>query len=547
MIFGKWVRSLAGQAALDAILDRQNANYSFVLLDMFKNNFDTWAVGFDCGETRWLELFERYLNLPLDDRLSPESWASRVAVRIPADLPIGLLEYSLEYCVYLGVNSIILAGALRSDFLWLISEYVAKRHSQISFLFECTCEDLNRWSITWRSDKNFFCHVKAALKIRDEENQNHLIERWRSEALGLVMCDRQPSEMVLSWSVPIVNVGASKFQMPSERKPHVTELYDDVLQTPLRPLSDNLPSSSYAAFESDPVKYQKYGEAIRKALEDLSTKDRLSVAVLGAGRGPLVEILLKALAQSQRTPTTKVYVLDKNPHAFVTLWRRKKSLPAWKDVELVLGDMREWTPDGPIDLIITELLGSFGDNELSPECLDAVQKHLSQPDGIIIPQSYTSWIEPIHAPRLYRKVLLEAERDPLAFDKTYVCAIKDARYPAAESKPFLTFCHPRDPAVDVNTSLTIPFHIDKESCYLDGFVGYFSAVLYGDVSISTRRSESTPGMFSWFPLFLSVSPLPHMEPLRLEKGSELILEISRCVEDDKVQYRRIVKYKNNSL
>ncbi len=28
------------------------------------------------------------------------------------------------------------------------------------------------------------------------------------------------------------------------------------------------------------------------------------------------------------------------------------------------------------DIIVSELLGSFGDNELSPECLDGVQKFL---------------------------------------------------------------------------------------------------------------------------------------------------------------------------
>lgn len=28
------------------------------------------------------------------------------------------------------------------------------------------------------------------------------------------------------------------------------------------------------------------------------------------------------------------------------------------------------------DIIVSELLGSFGDNELSPECLDGAQQHL---------------------------------------------------------------------------------------------------------------------------------------------------------------------------
>lgn len=32
----------------------------------------------------------------------------------------------------------------------------------------------------------------------------------------------------------------------------------------------------------------------------------------------------------------------------------------------------------PVDILISELLGSFGDNELSPECLDGAQKWLKR-------------------------------------------------------------------------------------------------------------------------------------------------------------------------
>lgn len=39
-------------------------------------------------------------------------------------------------------------------------------------------------------------------------------------------------------------------------------------------------------------------------------------------------------------------------------------------------DMREWTAPEKADIIVSELLGSFGDNELSPECLDGAQHFL---------------------------------------------------------------------------------------------------------------------------------------------------------------------------
>lgn len=39
-------------------------------------------------------------------------------------------------------------------------------------------------------------------------------------------------------------------------------------------------------------------------------------------------------------------------------------------------DMRDWNAPEKADILVSELLGSFGDNELSPECLDGAQKFL---------------------------------------------------------------------------------------------------------------------------------------------------------------------------
>lgn len=38
--------------------------------------------------------------------------------------------------------------------------------------------------------------------------------------------------------------------------------------------------------------------------------------------------------------------------------------------------MREWKAPELADILVSELLGSFGDNELSPECLDGAQAFL---------------------------------------------------------------------------------------------------------------------------------------------------------------------------
>lgn len=44
----------------------------------------------------------------------------------------------------------------------------------------------------------------------------------------------------------------------------------------------------------------------------------------------------------------------------------------------------------------------------------------------------------------------------------------------------------------------------KTDCVLHGFSGYFSAVLYKDITLSIEPFTHTPGMFSWFPIYFPI-------------------------------------------
>lgn len=66
--------------------------------------------------------------------------------------------------------------------------------------------------------------------------------------------------------------------------------------------------------------------------------------------------------------------------------------------------MRDWKPEEKADIIASELLGSFGDNELSPECLDPTEPFLKE-TGIYIPFRYLSYVQPISSQRLWEKAL----------------------------------------------------------------------------------------------------------------------------------------------
>jgi protein arginine N-methyltransferase 5 len=66
-------------------------------------------------------------------------------------------------------------------------------------------------------------------------------------------------------------------------------------------------------------------------------------------------------------------LLPKNENAVITL-RNRIVTERWSNVTLVATDMRDWQPAELCDIMVSELLGSLGDNELSPECLDGAQK-----------------------------------------------------------------------------------------------------------------------------------------------------------------------------
>ncbi|XP_006823171.2 protein arginine N-methyltransferase 5-like, partial [Saccoglossus kowalevskii] len=83
----------------------------------------------------------------------------------------------------------------------------------------------------------------------------------------------------------------------------------------------------------------------------------------------------------------------------------------WGDqVSVISCDMRHWEAPEKADIIVSELLGSFGDNELSPECLDGAQIFLKD-DGISIPRQYTSYLSPVSSHKLYNEVRLCKDKD----------------------------------------------------------------------------------------------------------------------------------------
>ena len=362
----------------------------------------------------------------------------------------------------------------------------------------------------------------------------------------------------------------------SDLEYHTLASFQDWLQSPLQPLSDNLESATYEVFEGDPVKYNQYEAATKEALlhwkregkPTSSASGAVVIAVVGSGRGPLVH---RALLASQATGVpVEVYAVEKNPNAYVYLLRRNATEWGGK-VQVIRTDMRSWNgpllskagePEkyGKVDILISELLGSFADNELSPECLDGIQ-HVLAPQGISIPSSYTAHLSPIATPRLHAELLSRAASDSTTFDTPWVVLLYQLDF-AARKVPghprfqlAWEFSHPifedtaKQMAARAKGGLTggvggsmegsvganehnVRYSRVKFVCFhrgvIHGLAGYFESTLFecgGEdgvkVEISThpeRIDQKSKDMISWFPIFfplkVCIAPIPHLSHRR---------------------------------
>ncbi|OAA63075.1 protein arginine N-methyltransferase HSL7 [Cordyceps fumosorosea ARSEF 2679] len=371
--------------------------------------------------------------------------------------------------------------------------------------------------------------------------------------------------------------------------------FQDWLQSPLQPLSDNLESATYEVFEGDPVKYNQYEAATMEALiewkklkKPTSKEGVVVIAVAGSGRGPLVTRALKAAEYAN--VDVEVWAVEKNPNAYVYLLRQNQSIWGGR-VKVVKTDMRHWKGPvisesaagpvyGKVDILISELLGSFGDNELSPECLDGIQ-HVMAPQGISIPSSYTAHFTPIASPKLHADIFARSATDPNAFATPWVVHLFSLDYNASRvpDHPRIQeaweFSHPipestlqgiearRSGGVvgggggsmagaaganDHNSRFCHLTFVCRTRGVTHGLAGYFESTLYESqveetrgekVEISThpeRIDKKSKDMISWFPIFF-----PLNQPLYFPADTELEVSMWRQTDDTRVWYEWLVE------
>jgi protein arginine N-methyltransferase 5 len=305
---------------------------------------------------------------------------------------------------------------------------------------------------------------------------------------------------------------------------------------------------------SDPVKYTLYQEAVKRAIIDISQERKdIVVCVVGAGFGGLVESCLRAIKdvaslQPREKQSFSVIAVEKNPVAIQRLQKRVETELLWRNVRVYGGDMRDAMTcplSGGVDIMVSELLGGFADNELSPECLEHAD-HLLRQGGISIPSSTTSFLAPLRSP-LLRRIIVEAGKDNS--EKWWVLnrlpgrmarvidTVVPLRIPkgsvgvqVGECIPAFTFHHPNSASSPLYHNIELDFPCPGKgtktpACH--GLVGYFEAVLYKDVTLSTVPGRETLGLHEWFPVYF-----PLKQPVTLPTT----VQMSRETDGDRVWY-----------
>lgn len=535
-----------------------------------------------------------------------------------------VLRRELQYAQFCGLPYVVIPGPKRRTNLSRYAQSVAsllREAPQLKLIIHTTFSEefrnnlppadlLSTWEVwdTVRKMCDYPTNLSLALEVPKNALPSHLLDRWFTEPISMLILSAQSTFVPNPKGFPVLpkhtqqlvhkftkkqpfyllkdiptSLNTSPEEMPyaagdacliylrhimskqpaPSRMDIFSEGYADILQLPLQPLNDDLETPCYEVFERDESKYDYYEHAIQAAVEnELRGTKHLMILVAGAGRGPLVERVLRVCAQANRRPL--VFAVEKNPGAAALLQNRKAT--EWgASVEVVMADIRHWKPPHRIHLVVSELLGSIGDNELSPECLESARTTL-EPNGVMIPRCYTAFAAPVASPMLYMAARAATSPwtapsgprsgsggggsagantgggtmcDTRKLQTPYVVRMQQVET-LAPPQPLWQFFHPGD-RTDPEGASQLQFARHRKLSFavrsrntVYGFAGYFEAELYPGIELSTNpdtQEAKSPDLVSWFPFWF-----PLASPLALGDESEIDLSIWRLTSSSCMWY-----------
>ncbi|KAI3642484.1 hypothetical protein MP228_012039 [Amoeboaphelidium protococcarum] len=345
-----------------------------------------------------------------------------------------------------------------------------------------------------------------------------------------------------------------KYQLASDRNEYQQKVdqYHDILQVPMKPASDYLSDYTYRMFLEDRVKYYQYRNAFVQWLKNNPYMQSYSILNVGSGsQAPLIFQFIQAIRiVGVDLLKFRFYAMERNIYAARALQRLITKYELQKVVIcLPPADIRHVDQVYFIkadlqfcgfDLVISELLGSFGDNELCPECLRPAEHFLTV--GFhqkFIPYKYSAYIQPITSTVLKRKIReLSAQDAEVTSCTPFVVNMKQYASIGMSAAKVWEFSHPLSEQEDfTRDSGTHVFQNQHEvPVRLDAVAGYFDCELIKDSqSVDTKISivpeSGTDGLNSWFPIIFNLE-----EPVIIEPSQSVCIQFKRKRDSHSMWY-----------
>ena len=257
---------------------------------------------------------------------------------------------------------------------------------------------------------------------------------------------------------------------------------------------------------------------------------------LGTGTGILAQWALEAGA-------SRVYGIEVN-HKILALAERRLGEAGFADrFRPVKGLSYDVELPERVDLIISELIGNFGDNEDCHRILADARKRFLKSDGLMLPLRVTTFFVPVSSPKVNAQILdgvcksisrtydlrrlLERLGVDDPFDVYYDVIVPERRYLSTPRKAKVFDFGSN--SVDTSYRIDLSFPASAAGV-LTGFKGYFIADLSEQIRLDISGSdvENRTSSDSWKHAYL---PIRH--PIDVRIGDNIKLTLERVDEENK--------------
>ncbi len=241
----------------------------------------------------------------------------------------------------------------------------------------------------------------------------------------------------------------------------------------------NHPALIYQDMLADGTRMRRY----RAAIEAVVRPGQV-VADLGTGTGVLAMMAARAGA-------ARVYAVENRPRVAWLARRVVQANGLAGQVRVLEADAREVQLDEPVDVIVNELIGDFGTDELIHECVTAFAARNLKPGGRVLPERLRTWLVPAQYGDEFRGVW---RRDFHGLDLRgaidFPCRPEAVLHPLRERPrelaapaPVEDLAYPEDLSPRPER-FELAFTVARAGT-LQGFAGYFEAELAPGIGLGT--------------------------------------------------------------